>query len=196
MNKRHGLMLSGLLAIGAAQGQTCRTDISESTSADRFQIRNGGATALDTKTGLEWKRCPEGYGFSDNATSSEYGDESCTDGGPSTFNWRQAQQKAQAADTPRGQTSPNGLPEEGGFAGASDWRVPNIKELDSIAERACFDPGINLRVFPGTPSELFWSASPYANYTDVAWLVSFDIGFDGTNVKAYPSRVRLVRGGQ
>jgi len=196
MNKRQWLMLPVLLAIGAAQGQTCRTDVSESTPADRFEIRNRGATALDTATGLEWKRCPEGYVFSDNATPSQYGDDGCTDGGASAFTWQQGLWKAEAVNTPLGQTSPNGLPGEGGYAGASDWRVPDIKALGSIVERACVDPAIDLPVFPGTPSAVFWSASPFAGYTDLAWFVHFHGGYDGAGGKTGSYRVRLVRGGQ
>ncbi len=184
MKSRHWLMLAGALVAGAAQGQTCRSDISESTPAARFELANGGATVHDSATGLEWKRCPEGFVFSDNGTATDFGDDGCTDGGSSMFTWQQALQNAEALNT------------GGGYAGSSDWRVPNVKELDSIVERACFDPAIDLPIFPGTPSAVFWSSSPYGGAAANVWNVSFGYGFDDANYVTYALRVRLVRGGQ
>jgi hypothetical protein len=42
------------------------------------------------------------------------------------------------------------------------WRVPNVKELISIAEYTCTSPSINLTVFPDTSSGYFWSSTPVA----------------------------------
>lgn len=86
--------------------------------------------------------------------------------------------------------------ESAGFAGHSDWRLPDIKELGSIVDLACYDPAINATVFPNTPSNWFWSASPYAGSVSSAWYVHFFNGHDGFgSLTGYP-RVRLVRGGQ
>ncbi|MGH8500348.1 MAG: DUF1566 domain-containing protein, partial [Methylococcales bacterium] len=82
------------------------------------------------------------------------------------------------------------------LAGFTDGRLPNLKELSSIVERKCFNPAINEAVFPGTPSAFFWSASAFANDSNVAWVVVFNDGFDGVGGKFNSGRVRLVRGGQ
>ena len=41
-----------------------------------------------------------------------------------------------------------------------------------------------------------WSASPYANNTNNAWIVNFNNGNDNTNNKNNNNYVRLVRGGE
>ena len=76
------------------------------------------------------------------------------------------------------------------------WRLPNIKELASLVETACYNPTINLTRFPNTPSSIFWSSSPSANGSSGAWSVAFNDGYDGTNNKSNDRYVRLVRGGQ
>lgn len=82
-----------------------------------------------------------------------------------------------------------------GFAGHTDWRVPNRKELHSLVEVQCYSPAINETLFPNTPSTYFWSSSPAARYTSDAWNVYFDYGYDGIDTKSTAHALRLVRGG-
>ena len=80
--------------------------------------------------------------------------------------------------------------------GVSGWRLPNVKELRSIVERCRINPAINQQVFPDTPSSDFWSSSPYASSTNIAWRVNFydgDVHWDSKNLNF---GVRLVRAGQ
>ena len=86
--------------------------------------------------------------------------------------------------------------ESAGFAGHSDWRLPDIKELGSIVDLACYDPAINATVFPNTPSNWFWSASPVAGSVSNAWDIDFSGSDGGTPNETNFSHVRLVRGGQ
>ena len=166
-----GIALCLLLTNSFAQ--TCKDSISETTPTERFNDQHDG-TVLDSKTNLIWKRCSEGQTW-DGTTCA---------GSASTYTWQGALSATEALN--KGE----------GFAGKTDWRVPNIKELGSIVELKCYSPAINLSVFPDTPSENVWSSSPYAYYSYVAWNVNFDDGYDGPYAKDNSLQVRLVRSGQ
>ncbi len=57
------------------------------------------------------------------------------------------------------------------------WRVPHIDELKTLLSKPKVnDRFINPQAFPGS-SSLFWSCTPTANGTGVAWWVSFDKGW-------------------
>ena len=83
----------------------------------------------------------------------------------------------------------------------SVWRVPNIKELDSISDinelYFIVNPSAD-RIFDGTNSDNpdYWSSTTYASNSSRAWVVdSFD-GFVGPIDKSTLMNVRCVRGGQ
>ena len=72
----------------------------------------------------------------------------------------------------------------------SGWRLPNINELRSIVEECRISPAINQQVLPNTPSSYFWSASPYAGHSILAWGVSF---YHGRNYEAFKGDSRRLR---
>ena len=132
---------------------------------------NGDGTVTDPTTGLQWMRCSMGQTW-DGTT--------CT-GTASTYTWDQA-----VALT-------NAVP----FAGQSDWRLPNIRELQTILDRSVYSPSIDPAAFPNTPASNFWSVSTYAGDWDGAWIVNFDVGSAGNSYsKSSTFQVRLVRAGQ
>lgn len=59
-----------------------------------------------------------------------------------------------------------------------------------------YDPAIDPAYFTNTPIDSFWSSSPYAFGSKLAWDLYFDSGYAGYNHRYYALRVRLVRGGQ
>jgi len=82
------------------------------------------------------------------------------------------------------------------FAGQSDWRVPNIRELQTIVNRDAFDPSIDRSAFPATSSSFFWSSTNLSYDLSSAWFVFFYDGyaFGGNRIDYH--EVRLVRGGK
>jgi len=54
------------------------------------------------------------------------------------------------------------------FAGHDDWRLPNVRELQSIVDYGRFNPSID-PVF-GACSAWGWSSTSYANNPLYAWL--------------------------
>ena len=78
----------------------------------------------------------------------------------------------------------------------SDWRLPTIKELDSIVDLTRYNPSINTAYFPDTAASWYWSSTTNAYDTNGAWVVYFGYGYDGSNDKNGSSYVCAVRGGQ
>lgn len=76
---------------------------------------------------------------------------------------------------------------------ASGWRLPNEKELTSIADKGCQSPAIDSTAFPNTPSAWYWSSSPYVGSADLTWSVDFNDGYVNGNGRLSTLAVRLVR---
>jgi len=119
--------------VGQLQAQECNGNIIETTPTSRFTQNN--AFIADNTTRLFWMRCAVGQVWSGAGQFPE-----CT-GTATLYNWKQA------------------LDESIIFNAGAGWRLPNIKELSSIVERACKDPAINETIFPNTENA-FWTSSP------------------------------------
>ena len=166
MNKQHTLsIITLLLAATHSHAQTCNANIARTAPDSRYQLLNNGTEVKDTQTNLIWQRCSLGQTWNGS---------SCT-GTAATYNWTNALQTA--ANIGNG------------------WRLPNVKELDSLVEEACYNPSINETYFPNTISSYYWSSSPVANGSDSAWIVYFHLGYD-YYYKSNSYYVRLVRSSQ
>ena len=78
----------------------------------------------------------------------------------------------------------------------SDWRLPTIKELESIVDFSRINPPIDPEYFPNSPTALFWTSTPDVMYQLGAfiWFVDFMTGNVGREQPMHPHAVRLVRG--
>ncbi|MBT4286834.1 MAG: DUF1566 domain-containing protein [Deltaproteobacteria bacterium] len=81
------------------------------------------------------------------------------------------------------------------LASNSDWRLPNIRELESIVNASTSSPAINSTYFPNTNSSTYWSSTPNAPNSGHAWFVSFSDGRVSYSGKSGSYYVRCVRGG-
>jgi len=82
------------------------------------------------------------------------------------------------------------------FGDFTDWRLPTIKELDSIVNLGTTIPTIDTAYFPNTVSSGYWSSSTDAYSTGYALRIYFGYGNDSTHLKSDAYYVRAVRGGQ
>lgn len=84
------------------------------------------------------------------------------------------------------------------FGGFSDWRMPTIKELDTIVDLESYHPAIDKGVFLNTRLSGYWSATTFAGNTFFAWRMYFhlgnDYGYDSGKSGSYYARA--VRSGQ
>lgn len=161
-------ILAVIFISNTALSETINPNIKHDWENSRYTT-NANNTVVDNKTNLIWKKCSQGLS-----------DSICTTGSATIQNWQEA---LDIADTST-------------FAGFSDWRLPNIKELRSIAAYDRYDPSINSDIFPNTPNSYFWSSSPYVSSSNEAWGYNFGTGFDDYVNRNNNYYVRLVRGGQ
>jgi hypothetical protein len=140
------------------------------TPNSRYTVQTDSSQVKDTKTGLIWQRCSLGQTWSGST---------CT-GNAGAWTWSGALTAARMENS----------------ISAYSWRVPNAKELASLAELACNNPATNIEMFPVTPMGGHWSSSTFADNRAYAWFFKFDYGSNGIGGKGYTGYVRLVRSSQ
>jgi hypothetical protein len=131
-------------------GQAIRLVSGESNIPfNRYTLSTDGSEVTDLGTGLIWQRCTLGSTWKSTA---------CT-GNVSKYNFKDALLKAKALST-----------------STKKWRLPNIKELDSLAIfKQNIDQSLDNVVFPGNAANAYWSSSPVYNDAALAWAYSFAV---------------------
>lgn len=125
-------------------------------------VPQGDGTALDARTGLVFTQCALGQSTS-GATCS---------GTALTFNWQNALVEVAAR---------NGA----SYLGRNDWRLPNAKELLSIA----------IVSTDFVSSVRAWSSTTFPSFQTSGMVVDLNFGFTYDLGKANTATVRLVRAG-
>ena len=138
------------------------------TTPTRDFIDNNDGTVTHKTTGLMWMRCAMGQTWTGSTCTGTYQE----------YTYDQAMSLTSR------------------FARFSDWRLPNIAELQTIVERENRSPAINTTVFLNPPSNAFWSSSPYVGSTSSAWGVYFNVGNVDSSGRSGSLPVRLVRASQ
>jgi len=139
---------------------------------------NGNGTVTDNVTGLMWEKTTGVIG-----TKTSYS--SVTDVN-NTYTWVDANTTFLAALNGAGYI---------GLAGYNDWRLPNIKELESIVNYGVTLPAINQKIFGPTIQSFYWSSTPHTGANTCAWGASFGTGNIFHNDRTTYHYVRAVRGG-
>jgi len=133
---------------------------------------NGDGTVTDLKTKLMWVK--SGYADSDLTPPIPY-----TSVGPwRKYNWRNAILYCEGLE----------------FAGYSDWRLPNYKELISILDLSKTDPSVDEKYLPNTLSDFYWTSTSFTYNPGRAWYVYFNLGYVNHIFKTWECFIRPVRG--
>lgn len=143
---------------------------------------NGDGTITDNNTGLMWAKKSDDGSIHDKDTK---------------FTWVQAFAHVVVLNA------------GSGFAGHSDWRLPNAKELQSIVNYENLSPSVSPAFNTGcvasctvltcsctaaTAASIYWSSTTSAFMPSAAWTVDFGEG-NMISAKQNDHHVRAVRGG-
>ena len=111
----------------------------------------------------------------DNATLLQWQDETTS----ATMNWANANTYCTDLD----------------FGGYTDWRLPTVEELITIANKSAVEPS-KFTEFVNIVSSYYWSSSTDASDTSYAWSVGFSYGNGYWDGKTGSNYVLCVRAGQ
>ena len=145
----------------------------------------------DNVTGLVWEVKTDDGGLRDkdwgyswyNSTGRNDGDHAGTSNGGQCFD-------SSNCDTEKYVAEVNAL----GLCGASDWRMPHIKELEQLIAFDRVKPSIDGDYFPNTQSDYYWAGTADSAVTTYAWTAYFRYGYLYFGNKLENSyHVRLVR---
>jgi hypothetical protein len=141
---------------------------------------NGDGTITDSNTGLMWEKLSDDGSIHDKDTTYTF---------TNAFAVKVATLNS------------------GSFAGHTDWRVPNAKELQSIVNYQNVLPAVSsafnsactggcmVTTCSCTVGSRYWTSSALASMASWAWIVAFNNGDVYVDVKTISAYVRAVRGG-
>lgn len=172
----------GAGTLGPCPGSPAGQDGATLAGTTRSHTDNGDGTITDNATLLMWEK------LSDDGTIHDFN---------AFHTWYDAINVKIAA-----------LNSGGGFAGFTDWRLPNVNELQTLANYSATLPATDAIFHTGctpgctvttcsctTPPGFYWSSTTLQNSPGQAWGVDFTIGVVTSTGKSGTRYVRAVRGG-
>ena len=208
MHKFHTFILSPLLALAALPAVAANAPVAKATAAvaapapaaaPTLTISMDGATVLSADGKLMWMRCSLGQTLRDGSCQGE----------PKKYDHRDAANQIKLINL------------SGGYAGAKDWRLPTIEELQTLIfcdqgfnkntatvkyasssskplPQACdgeryLRPTIDPIAFPKTSGTWYWSSTPDVDKVLNLWGVSFGTGSFSTISRHNQTMTRAVR---
>jgi hypothetical protein len=81
------------------------------------------------------------------------------------------------------------------LGGHSDWRLPGVKELQSIVDFDAASPAVDAAYFPGIGSYSYWASTTSAQNVADSWSVEFLTG-QADAYGGYSFKARCVRGAE
>lgn len=167
------------LAPDAAYGEIRHSGLLKTGQTTNYYAGDDGAY----QTGKEFIYTDHGNGtVTDNITGLMWPKDSS---GPGCWNgqtatWTEAIDYCEALD----------------FAGYTDWRLPNIRELVSLINYGLVGPAIDGSVFINTPPGAYYCTSTPCDNDYYAWSVTFYDGGSYAFIKTLGLYLRAVRGGR
>lgn len=157
-----------------------------------------GAWVIDFKAGAVDYYGPDNGLYVRCTKGGEYPAQNLVDNGNGTVTdnaagliWQQGENESMSWDTAL--SFCNGL----SLGGYSDWRLPNIKELESLTSETRNNPAIDTSFFAQATASAYLSSTTYmpeGSHWDM-YYVNFNGGSVNTYGKSYSYNVRCVRGG-
>lgn len=149
---------------------------------------NGDGTVTDNNTGLMWEKKSDDGGLHDKDNAYIW---SGTGAQETIWDWLDDVNAEGGA----------------GFAGYNDWRIPNVKELQTLAHYGRVTPatpevfnsncvaGATVLTGSCTAGATYTSSTTWARSPGMAWGIRLQDGFSSLSDKTAGLRVRAVRGG-